>query len=295
MGAAMDWSRLQHEIPFEKNFRWRGGQVSRIEAFTDAVFAVSLTLLVVSTEVPTTYAQLVTTMKAFPAFAVAFVLLVMVWYFHFIHFRRYGLEDGTTMFLNIALLFVVLFIVYPLKFMFGFLLAWFAGDLATAVTSFGLGPVSAGRLLAIYSVGFVALYVVLALMGAHALRLRDRLELNDVEVTMTKTLIVSHCIMISVGTLVVVLALTLPTPFQGSAGWAYMLLAIAHPVHGYFALKKENAAVARMAETSGKADTAGDAAIAEASVSAGSTIESDDEGTIGASAAAAPEDTTAAS
>ena len=28
----MDWSYLQHKIPYEKNFRWRGGQVMRIEA-----------------------------------------------------------------------------------------------------------------------------------------------------------------------------------------------------------------------------------------------------------------------
>ena len=40
----MDWSRLQHAIPYEKNFRWRGGQVSRVEAFADAVFALSITL-----------------------------------------------------------------------------------------------------------------------------------------------------------------------------------------------------------------------------------------------------------
>ena len=65
----MDWSHLQHTIPFEKNFRWRGGQVSRIEAFTDAVFALSVTLLMVSTEVPTSYTQLIDATKAFPAFA----------------------------------------------------------------------------------------------------------------------------------------------------------------------------------------------------------------------------------
>jgi protein-S-isoprenylcysteine O-methyltransferase Ste14 len=95
MSGTMDWSYLQHKIPFEKNFRWRGGEVSRIEAFTDAVFALSVTLLVVSTQVPSSYAGLIATMKLFPAFALSFILLLLVWYFHFIHFRRYGLEDGT--------------------------------------------------------------------------------------------------------------------------------------------------------------------------------------------------------
>ena len=78
MRGTMDWSRLQDAIPFEKNFRWRGGQVSRIEAFADAVFALSVTLLVVSTEVPTSYAQLIEAMRAAPAFALSFALIVMI-------------------------------------------------------------------------------------------------------------------------------------------------------------------------------------------------------------------------
>jgi uncharacterized membrane protein len=254
MAGVMDWSRLQHEIPFEKNFRWRGGVVSRIEGLTDAVFAVSVTLLVVSTEVPTSYAQLIDTMKAFPAFALSFALLLMVWYFHFIHFRRYGLEDVTTMFLNIALLFVVLMYVYPLKFMVGFLVEWASNGMGAALRSFELGPVTVGHLLAIYGIGFVAMYVILALMAAHALRLRDKLELNDVEVVMTRALINTHCIQVAVGSLSVVLALALPSPYQGMAGFAYTALPIVHPLHGYFADRGEKAALAGMqaAEAAGE-------------------------------------------
>ncbi len=243
----MDWSRLQHEIPYEENFRWRGTGMSRMEAFTDGVFALSVTLLVVSTEVPASYSQLIGSMKAFPAFALSFVLLLLAWYFHFIHFRRYGLEDGTTMLLNIALLFVVLFYVYPLKFMFGFLQAWATDGMSAALRAFELDPVTVGRLLAIYGAGFVAMYVILGLMAAHALRLRDQLELNEVEVVMTRSLIVTHGIQASVGSLSVVLALALPTPFQGVAGFAYMLLPVAHPLHGRFQAKAEQAALDRMA------------------------------------------------
>ena len=57
-------------------------------------------------------------MREFPAFAICFALLFQVWWRHFNFFRRYGLEDGTTITLTGILLFVMLFYVYPLKFVF---------------------------------------------------------------------------------------------------------------------------------------------------------------------------------
>ena len=45
------------------------------------------------------------------------IALVLIWSVHNAFFRRYGLDDGLTVVLNTAQLFVVLFYVYPLKFM----------------------------------------------------------------------------------------------------------------------------------------------------------------------------------
>ena len=53
---------------------------------------------------------------------VSFVLLFFVWFNQYKFFRRYGLRDTITVVLNAALLFVVLFYVYPLKFLFSFLI-----------------------------------------------------------------------------------------------------------------------------------------------------------------------------
>ena len=58
------------------------------------------------------------TMRGFPSFACCFALLVWIWHEHNMFFRRYGLQDGWTVFVNSMLLFVTLFYVYPLKFMF---------------------------------------------------------------------------------------------------------------------------------------------------------------------------------
>ena len=45
---------------------------------------------------------------------------------------------------------------------------------------------------------------------------------------------------------VVTLALVIPADLSGLAGFAYMLLPILHPIHGYFGGKREKEALARM-------------------------------------------------
>src|SRR5690349_20306100 len=99
-------------------FRRRGLAVSRLEGFSDAVFAFALTLLVVSLQVPKTFDDLLATLSGFLPFALSFTLFIFIWYQHYAFFRRYGLEDPLTIILNSALLLVVLFFVFPLKFLF---------------------------------------------------------------------------------------------------------------------------------------------------------------------------------
>jgi Endosomal/lysosomal potassium channel TMEM175 len=76
----------------EEDFRWRGEDVSRIEAFTDAVFAFAVTLLVVSLEVPRTFEELLVAMRSFFAFAICFALVLLVW-----NERLTGILIGMTM------------------------------------------------------------------------------------------------------------------------------------------------------------------------------------------------------
>jgi hypothetical protein len=67
----------------EPGFHWRGAEVTRLEGFTDAVFAFAVTLLVVSLEVPKTFPELLAAMHGFLAFGVCFGLLANVWYQHY--------------------------------------------------------------------------------------------------------------------------------------------------------------------------------------------------------------------
>jgi hypothetical protein len=62
----------------DRGFRWRGGEISRLEGLSDAVFAFAVTLLVVSLEVPETFNELLRVLRGFFAFAVCFSILFWV-------------------------------------------------------------------------------------------------------------------------------------------------------------------------------------------------------------------------
>jgi Endosomal/lysosomal potassium channel TMEM175 len=74
---------LRHGFGADHAFRWRGGEISRLEGLSDAVFAFAVTLLVVSLEVPKTFDELLQVLRGFFAFAVCFGILFWVWYDHY--------------------------------------------------------------------------------------------------------------------------------------------------------------------------------------------------------------------
>jgi hypothetical protein len=212
-------------------FRWRGGEISRLEAFSDAVFGFALTLLVVSLEVPETFRDLKAGMSGFLAFAASMAMLVWLWYEHYRFFRKYALQDGITIVLNAVLLFVVLFYVYPLKFLFAYL----------SFTLFGLGgahpPIvesaaEVRQLMLVYGIGFVAVFVVFVLLHLRALRLADVLGLSDTERLATYHNLAGHVLSASVGSVSILLALLLPDRLMGLSGLTYMLMGPLHAVHG---------------------------------------------------------------
>jgi uncharacterized membrane protein len=171
-------ARARHDREVVDGFRMRGLEVTRLESFADAVFGFALTLLVVSLDVPKTFADLITTMRGFPAFALCFLFLALIWNGHYRYCRRYGLHDGTARFLTCVMLFLVLFYVYPLKFLFNFsITSLFDSSSQSGVMTHSEFAV----LLVIYGLGFSAVYLAQTLLYLHAYRLREALELTELE------------------------------------------------------------------------------------------------------------------
>lgn len=215
---------LRPGIVPEKYFRWRAGEITRLEAFCDVVFGFAITLLVVSLEVPHTYAELMADMRGFLPFAACFAQLVMIWRTHYKFSRRYGLEDPYTVFLNVVLLFLVLFYVYPLKFVFTLVFSEITGAAHPADLGWHEGSV----LMRIYASGFASVFLLFVLMYAHAYRLRLKLGLNLVETLETQFALRENMLLALVGITSFVVAFKSP----GWAGWSYVAIGPLLTIHG---------------------------------------------------------------
>lgn len=219
-------------------FRWRSHEISRIEGLSDAVFAFAVTLLVVSLEVPKTFDELMEVMHGFGAFAICFALLIIVWFNQYKFFRRYGLQDTFTVLLNVVLLFVVLFYVYPLKFVFTFLISMFTGHRAEVRLPNGtMGTMvenaeQVGTLMLIFGVGYVAVFIVFVLLYWHAYRLRELLALNELEVFDTRTDMRESLLMVGIAAVSIMIAAFAGARHAGLAGMVYMLTPVVMTVHG---------------------------------------------------------------
>ena len=190
-----------------RSIRWRQHSPTRIESFTDSVFAFAVTLIVVSLEVPATFKELLYSLKGFIGFAICFLLMMLIWYDQYMFFRKYGLKDVKTIFLNSSLLFVILLYVYPLKFIFSFLTQGNKMKLADGTTVYKFSSNDeVNQLMLIYGIGFFVIYFIFFLMNRHALNKSDELQLNPLEQYNTRTTIYGNVSMMSIGILSVLLA-----------------------------------------------------------------------------------------
>lgn len=236
----------------EPHFRWRGGDVSRLEGLTDAVFALSLTLLIVTLEVPQTYAELRAAFVQLPVFLCCFAVLYMIWHAHFQFHRRYGLEDNLTIVLNAVLLFLVLFYAFPLKFLFTALYTMILHNAPVALDAVGepVGRSITGEnmpdLMILYGAGFGSIYIVLMLLTSCAWRKRQALELDAYECAVTRWKILGHAIMAGFG-LFAAISTWIAPGFAPFAGLSFFLLGPAMGWHGWKAGQAAERALAEHA------------------------------------------------
>jgi uncharacterized membrane protein len=219
--------------PVEEGFRMRGLEMTRIEVFVDAAFAFALTMLVISFDsIPTNYEEVLVAVKSIPAFVVAVMQLVWIWYTHNRWSRRYGLDDGWTVVLSTALLIVVLVYIYPMRILAEGMFTWFTQGYLPSGFILRSWEQLAGVLVFLGS-GWVVLCCVYVLMYRYAARLREPLRLNEAELFETHTLAGLWAGAAVIGILAISLALLLPAAWSPFTGFTYLLLAAWFPGYRY--------------------------------------------------------------
>ena len=225
-----------HHALYKKNpdFELRGAEVKRIEAFSDAVFAFAVTLLIVSLEVPKSFPELMITIRGFLVFGISFVLLMTIWYEQNMFFRRYGLDDIQTIILNVILIFLVLFYVYPLKFLFTIMFQ----DMiyGPGKSPFVIVDKDQVGLMLAYGLGYILIYLLFSLMYFHALKNKKQLQLNEVEIFITKSHLYKYLIFVIIGVIVVVTSQIIPYRHAATAGCVFFIigpvLTVYHSIRG---------------------------------------------------------------
>lgn len=212
---------------------------SRLEGFSDAVFGFALTLLVVQLEVPRTGEALRLLVLGSVPFAVTFAMVCYIWWEHNRFFRLTGLQDAWTAFVNSVLLFVVLFYVYPLKFLATALLGRMVGLP-------GQADLRDGRfVMLVYSVGVVSVFGLFLLLYRHAWSQRHALNVSPAIETTLRFKARGHLISTGLGLVSIALALILPDRWLWVAGVLYGLMG---PLHGWNG-RAAGAAHRRLAES----------------------------------------------
>lgn len=235
-----------------EGFKYRGVNGSRFETLTDIIFGFSITLLVISSEVPKTYVELQASMYSFIGFIFCALLLFSIWNDHKTFFLRYGLEDKKTNILNFLLVFVLLYYIYPMKYLFSFL-----GTVIYVNIKRSLGDHSEGLQMAInklqqakleteqwsdimlrFGLGLLAIYFIFLLLYINAKKKKAQLNLNDMEVYKTQTSLQEYLILVCITLLSILFVLVFKNDGFLYSSLTYILIPITLLIHQNYRTKR---------------------------------------------------------
>ena len=128
--------------------------ISRLEAFSDGVFAFAATLMVVDFGMDSNLEFTKSTGASFLSFFATFFVLVALWWVHYNFFRRNNYVDNWIIAFNSILLFVALYYVFPLKTM---VQSWVGDGIVNSMEDLS-------NLFVLYGIGFFLIFSCFALM-----------------------------------------------------------------------------------------------------------------------------------
>lgn len=182
----------------------------RIEGFSDAIFAFAATLVVVSFDIPKVFSELQDMRWEFLSFGISFMALVLIWVVHYKYFRRITDIDFVIIAINMFLLFVILFYVYPLK----FLSYTFIGEAQFENHS------DLAYLFIIYGIGFILIFTCISLLYSYSSKLETDPKLQN-ELSHLKG---HYFLYAAVGLITILLSIFRVGIAYGIPGMAYILI-----------------------------------------------------------------------
>lgn len=208
----------------------RRHEVTRLEGFSDAVFGFALTLLVVSLELPESTEKLIELMMTFAPVGLMFAMICWIWYEHQKFFRHYGLQDAWTVAVNCFLLFVILFYVYPMKF-----LTLGLYNIARGGVQRGAGmDAQSDIVMLLYSSGVILIFGSFVLMYNNAWRKRQELGLTRADEATLHFNQRGHIISMGLGIASVAIVLIgRNIHYQRAPFFAGVIYALMGPLHGW--------------------------------------------------------------
>lgn len=205
----MNYPTMRNEVlknrHHDPRINYRGVNASRLDNLTVGVFGIAITLLIFNLSNPNSFEDLLTFTKTLPAFLISISFIILIWNEHLVFSEIYTLNDKRLIVLNTVFIALVIFYVYPLRFLTLFLTNFFFNT-EIAVNIRG----NQVPYLMIYY-GFIAfaLYFVLFLFYYRALILRTELSIDIYEEFYTKSQKKRLLIMFSVPLLSIVLTLAI--------------------------------------------------------------------------------------
>ena len=182
-------NEIAKHLDHDPHFEWRGQNVTRIENLSDIIFALALGMMLFGDKPPTTFPELVHFLISIIPVTASFVILLVIWNAHFVFFRRYALADNVIVLINSALLLMVLFTAYPLRFIFDsffwYVVGSTTGDYSQLIET-DMDITNSARSMAFFGAGYAVIYTLLSFMYAHALRKADAIGLSEKEALLTR-------------------------------------------------------------------------------------------------------------
>lgn len=157
-----------------------------------------------------------------PSFASSFSVMMFIWLTHRRWSQRFGLDDGVSTFLTLALIFIVLIYVYPLKLImdlmfYAFSQRFFPTDFQVSNTA------EVAVLVAIFSVGLFLIALIHLCLYLRVSSKSDELCLSHLEQLLIRKEILSWAVQIVVSLLVASIALIFKSSLGYLSGIAFSL------------------------------------------------------------------------